>query len=187
VSWAPGFRGGRQAVNWSGLFAVTVSPLELFVRGSAIFWLLFLIFRLVLRREIGAIGIGDVLVIVLIADASQNAMAGEYRSITDGVVLIATIVGWNYLFDWLAYRSSRLAKLLEPPPLLLVHHGRLQRANMRREFLSSDELFAKLREKGVDDIAMVKRAVMESDGEVSVIRYDGQPTAPQNQRAGTPA
>jgi uncharacterized membrane protein YcaP (DUF421 family) len=163
-------------VDWSELFGVSISPLELFVRGSTIYWFIFLIFRVVLRREVGALGIADVLVIVLIADASQNAMAGEYRSITDGMVLISTIVFWNVVVDWAAYRSPRLSRLLEPTPLVLVDHGRMLRANMRREFLTPEELHSKLREKGVDDISQVKRAVLETDGEISVVRLDQTPT-----------
>jgi uncharacterized membrane protein YcaP (DUF421 family) len=163
-------------VDWSELFGVSISPLELFVRGSTIYWFIFLIFRVVLRREVGALGIADVLVIVLIADASQNAMAGEYRSITDGMVLISTIVFWNVVVDWAAYRSPRLSRLLEPAPLVLIDHGRMLRANMRREFLTPEELHSKLREKGVDDISQVKRAVLETDGEISVVRLDQTPT-----------
>ena len=161
------------------LFGFTVAPLELFVRGSCVFWFLFMVFRFVLRRGVGAIGIADILVIVLIADASQNAMAGEYRSITDGLVLISTIVGWNFVVDWAAYRFARIARILEPPPLLLVHHGRVLHRNLRSEFLSTDELMGKLREKGVESIAEVKFARLESNGEISVIGTDksSQPDA----------
>ncbi|HJW50490.1 MAG TPA: YetF domain-containing protein [Burkholderiaceae bacterium] len=163
-------------MNWGDLFGLTVSPLEIFVRGSIVYWFIFLIFRLVLRREVGAIGVADVLVVVLIADASQNAMAGDYRSITDGLLLISTIVFWNFLLDWLAFRWRWLAHVLEPPPLVLIEDGRMNRANMRREFLTPDELRSKLRENGVEDLAQVKRALMESDGEISVIRLNGAET-----------
>lgn len=173
-------------MNWPDLFGVTVSPVEIVIRGSAVFWFLFGIFRLVLRREIGAVGIADVLVIVLIADASQNAMAGEYRSITDGFVLVGTIVFWNALLDWAAYKSPRLARFVEPPPLVLVNHGRMHRGNLRREFIAPEELMGKLREKGVDDLAQVKRAVMESNGEVSVIRFDGSDTPKGKRQAVKP-
>ena len=105
------------------LFALTISPLELFVRGSAVYWFLFAIFRIVLRRDIGAVGIADVLLIVLVADAAQNAMAGEYRSISDGLVLVSTIVGWNVAIDWLAYSVPSLRGVFEARPLLLVRDG----------------------------------------------------------------
>jgi uncharacterized membrane protein YcaP (DUF421 family) len=69
-------------IDWHSLFTFSVAPLELVIRGSAVYWFLFLVFRLVLRRDVGAIGIADVLLLVLVADAAQNAMAGDYRSIS---------------------------------------------------------------------------------------------------------
>ncbi|HEX6734578.1 MAG TPA: YetF domain-containing protein [Azonexus sp.] len=156
--------------NWNLLFTFTVPPLELFVRGSIIYLFLFAVFRTVLQRDIGAVGVADVLVLVLVADAAQNAMAAEYRSVSDGLVLISTILGWNLLFDYLAYRFPALRRLLEPPEICLVRNGRIQHRNLRREFLSVDDLHAKLREHGIADLAEVRMACMESDGTVSVIR-----------------
>jgi uncharacterized membrane protein YcaP (DUF421 family) len=158
------------SAEWSELFALSVSPLELIVRGTAMYWFLFLLFRLVIRRRVGAVGISDILLLVIIADASQNAMSGDYKSITDGFILVATIVGWNYLVDGLTYASPALQKLLEPAPLPLVERGRLLRRNLRHEFVNEEELRAKLREHGVTDYAQVERATMESDGQVSVIK-----------------
>lgn len=157
-------------LDWNGLFGLSVSPWELIVRGSVFYWFLFLLFRVVIRRRIGAVGIGDVLLLVIIADASQNAMAGEYRSITDGMILVATIVGWNVVIDWLTFQVPALERLLQPPPLLLIRDGRILWRNLRLEFVSEQELLSKLRERGVDDPAEVKAAYMESDGEVSVVR-----------------
>jgi uncharacterized membrane protein YcaP (DUF421 family) len=161
-------------VDWGDLFRLTVNPLELIVRGTATYWFIFLLFRVLLRRSVGAIGIADVLLLVLIADAAQNAMAGEYKSITDGAILVSTIIGWNMLFDWLAYQFPRVGKLVEPRALPLVEYGRMNRRNMREELLSEEELMAKLREQGVEHLEQVKRATMESDGVVTVIRYDGR-------------
>ena len=152
------------------LFVLRVSPLELFIRGSAVYWFLFLIFRVVMRRNVGSIAIADVLVLVVIADAAQNAMAGGYDSISEGFVLVGTIVGWNEALDALAYRFAGLRRLLEAPPLLLVRDGRMLHRNLRRELLTEDEVLAKLREKGVNNVAEVKQAYMEGDGSISVIR-----------------
>ena len=158
------------SVDWGELFRFSVPPAEMVVRGTAMYWFLFALFRVVVRRRVGAVGISDVLLLVIIADAAQNAMAGEYRSVADGMVLVATIVGWNVLIDWATYRSVALERLLEPPPLLLIRRGKLMRAHMRHEFLSEDELKAKLREHSVEDYAEVDRAYMESDGQFTVIR-----------------
>ncbi len=158
------------SVEWSELFSLSVSPLETIVRGTAMYWFLFLLFRVVIRRRVGAVGISDILLLVIIADASQNAMSGDYKSITDGFILVATIVAWNTLVDWLTYMSPGLQKVLEPPPLVLIDRGKLLRRHLRMEFVNEDELRAKLREHGVTDYAEVERATMESDGEVSVIK-----------------
>jgi uncharacterized membrane protein YcaP (DUF421 family) len=157
-------------LDWSELFRLSVPPLELVVRGSAMYLFLFALFRVVVKRRIGAIGMADLLVLVIIADAAQNGMAGEYRSVTDGFVLVGTIVAWNYLIDWLAWRSARLRRLLEPPPLLLIDNGRVQWRHLRLEFVSEQELKSKLREQGVNDPAEVAKAYLEPDGQVSVVK-----------------
>ena len=157
-------------VDWAGLFGLSVPPLELIVRGSAMYLFLFLMFRVVVRRRIGAVGMADILVLVIVADAAQNAMAGEYKSVTDGAILVGTILAWDMLIDWANWRFPALRGWLEAPPLLLVRNGHVIRRNLRHEFVTEDELQAKLRQKGVKDVGEVAEARMESDGEVSVIK-----------------
>jgi uncharacterized membrane protein YcaP (DUF421 family) len=157
-------------VDWSGIFGVDTPPLELIVRGTAMYLFLFVIFRVVIRRRVGSVGMADILILVIVADAAQNGMAGEYRTVTEGAILISTIIAWSVLADFLTYKSPMLQKLLEPPPLLLIENGRVKRRNLRHEFLSEDELKAKLREHGVTDYAQVEKAFLESEGEVSVIK-----------------
>jgi hypothetical protein len=82
--------------------------------GTIVYIALFLILRFLMKRQSGVIGIADLLVIVLIADAAQNAMAGSYESITEGVLLVLTIVFWNYVVDWLGFRFPALAPLTRP-------------------------------------------------------------------------
>ena len=152
------------------LFTFGVDPLELIVRGSAVYWFLFLLFRFVMRRDAGSLGIADILLLVLIADASQNAMAGTYETVADGFVLVATLVAWNWLVDWASFRWNAVRRLAEPPPLVLVRRGRIVARNLRREYVTVPELMAGLREQGVDKLADVKMARMEPDGSISVIR-----------------
>ncbi|MEO8805020.1 MAG: YetF domain-containing protein [Burkholderiaceae bacterium] len=151
------------------LLQFSVSPLELIVRGSAMYWFLFLVFRFIMRRDVGAVGIADVLLLVLIADAAQNAMAGGYTSITEGFVLVSTLLGWNYALDRLAYYSPAVRKFTEPKPLLLVEGGRVLARNLRREFITRDDLDAQLRQNGVSSLEDVKAAYLESDGKFSVV------------------
>lgn len=154
------------------MFELTVAPWELVVRGTLTYWFLFSVFRFALRRDVGSVGLADVLLLVIIADASQNAMSGGYESVTDGAILVGTIVGWNYLLDWGAFRFEVVRRFAEPPPLTLVRDGRVIHRNLRREFISMDELMSQLRINGVDDLARVRRACMESDGQISVIKKE---------------
>src|SRR5215203_4940669 len=117
-------------IKWESVFVPYMSIPEIILRGTLIYLFLFIVLR-VLRRGAGAIGISDLLVIVLIADAAQNALGSEYKSVTEGVVLVLTIVGWDYLLDWLGFRIPVLRPLLRPNALLLVKNGKLQQRNLR--------------------------------------------------------
>jgi uncharacterized membrane protein YcaP (DUF421 family) len=158
------------AIDWSAVFGFTVSPLELFVRGTLTYFFLFLLFRFVVRRDTGTMGPSDLLVLVIIADASQNAMAGEYTSVPDGFVLIATIIGWSYALNFLSFRFPLVQRFTLPQPLCIVRDGVKQEAALRRELISDEELGEMLREHGIEDIAEVRRAYLEPDGQVTVIR-----------------
>ena len=158
------------SADLAALFRFGVDPLEIFVRGSAVYWLLFLLFRFVLRRDIGSIGVADMLLLMLLSDAAQNAMSGGYETVTDGALLISTIAGWNWLIDWSAYRSATLRQLLEPPAVVLVRNGQPLWRNMRREMIGREELMSKLHQNGIENLADVEVARMESSGEISVTR-----------------
>lgn len=173
-------------IDWGDLFQPDQPLLETVLRGSLTYLGIILILRVVLKRQAGSFGMGDMLLIVLIADASQNSMAGEYRSWTNGVVLVLTLVVWNYALDWASYHSKRVRKLLEPEPTTLIRDGRIRKENLRREQITEDELQAQLRIKGISEARQVREARLESEGDLSVIRADApsppadpaQPTAP---------
>src|SRR5262245_56155945 len=142
------------------LFEVHVPIAELMLRGSAMFWFLFLVFRFLLRRDVGALGLADVLLLVIVADASQNAMSGDYTTISEGFILVGTIVGWNWLLDWLAYRSPAMRRFVEPGRLLLVDRGRVHMRALRSQLITLDELKAQLRLHGVESVAEVKKCYL---------------------------
>jgi uncharacterized membrane protein YcaP (DUF421 family) len=161
------------SLDWQSLFIPTTPLLELVLRGTLMYFALLFALRLLGRRQVGSLSLMDLLLIVLIADAAQNAMAAEYRSLTEGLVLCGTLIGWNYFFDFLAFRSKWFARLLEPPPLPLVRDGQLQRRNMRKELLTEEEVLSQLREQGVEDISVVRMAYIEPDGAFSVLKRGG--------------
>lgn len=157
-------------MDWGEIFGLSVSPWELIIRGSAMYLFLFALFRIVVRRRVGSVGMADILILVIVADAAQNGMSGEYRSVTDAFILVSTLIAWNMLIDWLTFRIPRLQTILEPPPLLLIENGRVLWRHLRMEFMSESELRSKLREHGVEDAKEVAKAYMEPDGQITVLK-----------------
>jgi uncharacterized membrane protein YcaP (DUF421 family) len=157
-------------VDWARILLPRTPLAETFVRGAVTYFALFTLLRLASKREAAGTSISTLLVVVLIADAAQNAMAGDYTSIADGVLLVATIIGCSVLLDWLGSRFRTFGALTHPPPLLVVRHGRLLPGNMRREMLSEEELWSQLREQGVRSLDEVEKAYLEGDGRLSVLK-----------------
>ena len=132
---------------------------------------MFILLRL-FRRQAGSVSIADLLLIVIIADAAQNGMAGEAKSVTEAMLLIGTIVFWDYALDWLGFKSQLLSRVLDPQPILLVKDGRMIKRNMDKEMITEDELMSNLRQQGVEELSEVKQSCLESNGEFSVIKVD---------------
>lgn len=162
------------AIDWNSMFMPTESILEVVIRGTIMYLGMYFILRL-FRRQSGAIGMADLLVIVVIADAAQNGMAGETHSVTEALILILTIVLWDVLFDWLGFKSVMARKVLEPSPLLLIENGKFIDRNLRQEFLTEDDMLAVLREHGLESEATVKQCYLESSGHFSVILSTQRP------------
>jgi uncharacterized membrane protein YcaP (DUF421 family) len=168
--------------DWRSIFFPSLGVVEMFLRGTIVYLFLFFILR-ILRRESGAIGISDLLLIVIIADAAQNAMSSDYKSVTDGIILVGTIAGWDYFLDWIGYRFPSVRPLLRSAPLLLIKDGLLQRRNMRREMITEEELMGRLREQGVEKVEDVKKCYLEGDGNVSVIKKDSNNDSRERQKS----
>jgi uncharacterized membrane protein YcaP (DUF421 family) len=167
------------AIEWAELLIPTHSVAEMMLRGTVTYLSLFIILRFVMVRQTSTIGIADILVIVVIADAAQNAFAKEYKSITEGLVLVLTIVFWNLFLNWISYRFKVFERLLSPQPLPLIKNGKMNYRNMRQEFITEEELKGQLRQQGISELAEVKEACLEANGELSVIKTD---SAPENSK-----
>ncbi len=161
-------------IDWHKIFTLDVPILEIFIRGSIVYLSLFIMLRLVLKRQTGSIGLTDLLVIVLIADASQNAMAGEYNSVPDGLILVFTLIFWNYALEWLSYHVKFLSPLIDPPPLLLIKNGKMMIKNMRQELITRQELLSQIRQQGIENIKEIRRAYIEGDGRISILKFEDE-------------
>jgi uncharacterized membrane protein YcaP (DUF421 family) len=165
------------SIDWGAVFWPDHPLLETVLRGSLTYLGIIVLLRIGLKRQAGSMGLGDMLLVVLIADASQNAMIGDANSWPNGLVLVATLIGWNYAIDWLTYYSPKMRKLLEPEPAVLIVDGQVQRESLKKEGITDEELEAHLRLKGIDDVREVREARLESEGNFSVIRREPGPGA----------
>jgi uncharacterized membrane protein YcaP (DUF421 family) len=152
------------------MFRLTMSPLELLVRGTVMYWFLLLIFRFVLRRDTGSAGVPDILFVVLLGDAAQNGMIGEGTTVADAGLLIAILTAWNYCLDWLGYHVALIGKLNDPPPLCLIRNGRILHRNLRREHITRDELDAALRGANVAHPSQVRAMYLEANGDFGILK-----------------
>jgi uncharacterized membrane protein YcaP (DUF421 family) len=157
-------------LDYSRIFLPSVPILEIIIRGTTMYLVLFVLLRLTMKRIGGMIGLGDILMIALVAAAVQNSIARDNQSIADGVLLVATVAFWSYALDWLGHRYPLFQRFYNPPALLLIKDGRMIRRNMRQELITEDELIGQLRQNGVRNIKEVKEAFMEGDGSITVIK-----------------
>lgn len=160
------------SIDWPGLWIPTHSIAEVVFRGSLMYLGLFILLRFFMKRQTGSFSLSDILLIVLIADAAQNGFSKQYESVTEGLILVLTIVGWDFAIDWLAHKSRSFNKFVSPPPLLLVQEGKMLRQNLRQELITPEEMMSHLRQQGIEKLAEVKRAYMEADGQISIIKND---------------
>ena len=147
-------------------------PAEMFLRGSVAYCAIFVLLRLAGRRDIGSLGMADLLVLLLVADALGNGMSGDSTSTTDGLIAVSAIIFWSVVIDRIGYRFPGTRKWLDPKRVCLIRDGVLQRRGMRREYITEDELLTELHRAGLEHFSQVKMAYIESDGQISIIRQE---------------
>jgi uncharacterized membrane protein YcaP (DUF421 family) len=140
------------------------------LRGTAVYFAILILLRLGGKRQIGQMGAGEFVAILLISNAVQNAMNGGDNSITGGLVLAATLIVLSALVAYANYKSKRWEALTQGRPRLLVHQGNILHANLGKELLNLHELKTMLRRQGIHNLSEISEAVLESNGSLSVIK-----------------
>ncbi len=131
--------------DWHAVFVPSTPVLEIFLRGTITFLVLMAMLRAAGQREAGGLGITDVFLVVLVAEAVAPGLVGENHSVADGVMLAATVIFWSLVLDAVAYRWPRLGRFIKARPRLLIKEGRLNHKVMRRELMTRSEVTVQLR------------------------------------------
>jgi uncharacterized membrane protein YcaP (DUF421 family) len=145
------------------------SALGIVVRTFLVYLVILVGLRLSGKREIGQMTVFDLVVLLLIANAVQNAMVGQDTSLVGGVLAALVLLLVNAAVARLRLRWPRLRRLVEGTPTLLVLHGEVIPEHLRREGIDQESLLEALREHGLAEISAVEMAVLEIDGSISVV------------------
>ena len=143
--------------------------LEIVLRTIAVYIFMIIAIRLFGKKELSQISVVDLIFILLISNSVQNAMVGENASLQGGLIAASSLFVVNFILKNLLFKNKSLNRLLQGDPVMLVHHGVLLDENLNREKISVAELEAAIREHGVDGIEHVDLAVLETDGNISIL------------------
>jgi uncharacterized membrane protein YcaP (DUF421 family) len=141
---------------------------EFVLRGLIVYGAVLVLLRLSGKRQIGQLTPFDLVLLLVLSNAVQNAMNAGDNSVTAGLILAVTLVGANAALGFLTWRSRRLEKLVEGRPQFLIHDGKVFRDVMARERITPDDLHKALRHAGCDNATDVHFAILETDGTISV-------------------
>lgn len=147
---------------------------QIVLSSVTVYLFIIVMIRLFGKKELSQLSVVDLVFILLISNAVQNAMVGANVSLLGGLVAAGSLFVVNAFMKQVIYRFPGIGKLVQGQTIMLIYGGKLNRANMARAKLSMDELMEALREHGISDVGDVDLAVLEVDGNVSVLSGDFQ-------------
>jgi uncharacterized membrane protein YcaP (DUF421 family) len=150
-----------------------VPLLEIILRTAVVYIAVLALLRVAGKRELGQMSVADLVVIIVIANAVQNAMNGGDVSLIGGIISAATLVALNVLVDRWGKRIPVIGHYVRDEPTLLMQDGALLVKNMEKENVDKEEIEMAAREHGIGDLSEVSEAVLEPDGSISIIPNKG--------------
>lgn len=149
--------------------------LDIAIRTAIIYVAVLIGMRLAGKRQVGQMTPFDLVLLLLIANAVQNAMTGPDTSLIGGLAAAGTLLILNTIISRLAFRNKGVHSIVEGNPTLLIHSGKIIKSHLEREKIGEQELQQALREHGIASLEEVQGAVLEIDGSISVIKKDEMP------------
>jgi uncharacterized membrane protein YcaP (DUF421 family) len=150
------------------MLSMTTSPLEIMLRVIVIFAFLFVIFRIIGKRHVGELAPFDLIVLLMLSESVHNAMMGDDKSLTGGVLAAGTVFGMSQLIGYISWRRKSAARVIEGRPKVLVRHGVVNEAALAEEQITRSELAEAIRKHGITSLSKVRYAVLENDGVITV-------------------
>jgi uncharacterized membrane protein YcaP (DUF421 family) len=146
---------------------------DLVARAVVVFFVIFLVTRVVGRRELSTMEPFDLILLIVTGDLVQQGVTQSDYSLTGALTVIATIALLTVALSYLSFKVPRLRPVLDGEPLVLVQDGEVIERNLRRERITIEELLAEARLQQIGSLAKVRFAVLETNGAISFIPVDG--------------
>ena len=157
----------------NALFELSAPWWHFVLRAGVIYLLVMVLVRASGKRAVGQFTPFDLILLILIGNAVQNGINGGDNSLTGALIMATTLIALNYLVAFMTSRSARVERVVEGVPVVLARNGRLFEAVLRRELVSRDDFQESLRMNGLDDVADVELALLETNGTISVVPREG--------------
>jgi uncharacterized membrane protein YcaP (DUF421 family) len=157
--------------------------LRIIFSSVCVYFFIILAIRLFGKKELAQLSVYDLVFILLISNAVQNAMVGPDSTITGGLVAAGSLFAVNYILKQLQLRFPKFGKAIEGEAIMLVFEGKILPANMKNAEITEDELMEVIREHGVASVSEVDLAVLEVDGNISVLSTDLRKKTTRRRRA----
>jgi uncharacterized membrane protein YcaP (DUF421 family) len=143
--------------------------LEIVGRSVIVYLFIVIAIRIAGKKELAQLSVIDLVFILLISNAVQNAMVGPDNSLVGGLIAAASLFLVNIILKFITYKFKKVDEIFEGEPVILVHKGKIMQKNLDKEKIPLDELEASVREHGVEKIEDVDLAILEVDGNISII------------------
>lgn len=142
------------------------------LRSLAVYLFIITAIRIFGKREISQLSVIDLVFILLISNSVQNAMVGGNVTLFGGMIAAGTLFTANYFLGEIFFRSKRISNFIQGEPLMLIYEGKPIVEHLKKAKISDDELEASIREHGVGKVSEVDLAVLERDGNISVLSHN---------------
>lgn len=169
-------------INFHDFFVPDISVFEKIVRPIVIYVFLLIALRLAGKREMAQMNAFDLVVLLMLSNTVQNAIIGADNSVTGGMIGAASLIAVNAVMVRVIYRNKGIDRLIEGEPTELVRDGEFLADNLRREIISEHEVMSAIRRQGIDSVADVKSATLETTGNICVIAKHPTPEESAAQR-----
>ncbi|KTE27943.1 MULTISPECIES: YetF domain-containing protein [unclassified Sphingopyxis] len=156
--------------------------MDIVLRATAMFAFLYILIRLLGKRELGQMTPFELVLLIVMGDLIQQGVTHNDFSLTGGLLAISTFAFWALVLSWTTYLFPKAKDLLDGTPRVIVRDGELIEENMRRDRLTRDEVLSEMRLAGIGRLSEVAWAILEPQGKISFIAMDDGPT-PQQDRA----